>query len=203
MDRPTLKSRFKLIEGGARPPSPWLDLPSTLVGRPPLTNDSPAIYRLAKQDALKGLAQGRRQPLLDAWSAIVGQSPPVPNVQMWDEKLRLFPLTGLLDATSCFRGLKRPQGPDDHGWDSLAFVSKPSWQFRYRPHIACVVELCPLPTDVLFVTYVRLDHPEDGRHSDTQGVTRGVITHWHFVEADPNQPDLPLGYGDRYRKRIW
>ena len=53
-----------------------------------------------------------------------------------------------------------------------------------------------VPADLVFMAYVRLDEPSDG-------ATRGVLTHWQFVEADNKHGDLPLGFEHRYDRRHW
>jgi hypothetical protein len=124
---------------------------------------------------------------------------------MWDEKLRIFPLSSLSDASACFRGIRRPAGEDDSGWDRLAYVSHPRWYFRYRAHLACVAELVAVPLDLVFVTYVRLDFPnetENSRASNDVPIP-GVVTHWQFVECDANDRTLPVDHSRRYRKRLW
>ncbi len=64
----------------------------------------------------------------------------------------------------------------------------------------------PVPDDLVFVTYVRLDHPEIGRYGTRAAhglAVKGVISHWQFVEADATTRDLPVGHEERYRQRLW
>jgi hypothetical protein len=55
-----------------------------------------------------------------------------------------------------------------------------------------------VPQDVVFVVYIRLNNL-GGKHETVVG----TVTHWGFVEADPNDPMLPIDYSSRYYTRLW
>jgi hypothetical protein len=195
-----------VVEGGAGSSSPWLDFPSTVIGRSPFDRKQAVRYRFARHDIVKALEAGRRQPIFEAWSAVLGNAPPVPNISKWDERLRFCALRSLADAEACFRGLRRPVGEDDYGFDMVAFVSRPRWFFRYVPSLACVAELAQVPDDLVFITHVKLDHPNEGRyggHRRDLPPVRGVVTHWGFFEAECVSKCLPIGHQERYRRRMW
>ena len=199
------QSKFRVIEGGMQPAPAWLNLRPQVLARSPFDR-SPVSFRLSKLQLQKLIGVRRTQPIFDAWSMIVGEPPPINNIHRWDDKLQICPLASLADATACFRGLKRPVGEDDRGWDAVAYVVQPSWYFAYKPAMACVAELVRVPADLVFVAYVRLDQPfgnENPRYSRNHA--GGVITHWHFVEGESKTGSglLPVNATERYRTRLW
>ena len=199
-------NRFAVIEGGGQLPSPWQDLPQTVVARSPFNRECVALYRLSKHTFAKLDSAKRRQPFFDAWTCILGKVPPVNNSSMLTRNNGGRRLFSLSDARACFRGVKRAVGADTHGFDVVAFVSRPAWGVCYSPSLSCPISWWSVPNDIVFVTYVRLDHPPSGRYGTataSEALVRGVITHWHFVEADPEINDLPIGYQVRYRRRLW
>jgi hypothetical protein len=199
-------NRFAVIEGSREPPSPWQDLPQTVVARSPFDRNRAALYRLSKLTFSKLDAAKRRQPFFDAWTGILGKVPPVNNSSILTRNNGNRKLLSLSDAHACFRGVKRAVGDDPHGFDLVAFISKPRWGVCYSPSLGCAISWWPIPNDVVFVTYVRLDHPPTGRYGTTNAtaeVVRGVITHRHFVEAGPECNELPIEFRERYRRRLW
>jgi hypothetical protein len=199
-------NRFAVIDGSREPPSPWQDLPQTVVARSPFDRERVALYRLSKATFSKLDAARRRQPFFDAWTCVLGKVPPVNNSSILTRNNENRKLHSLSDAHACFRGVKRAVGDDPHGHDLLAFISKPTWGVCFSPSMGCVVSWWPVPSDVVFVTYVRLDHPATGRYGTANAraaVVRGVITHWQFVEADLACNELPVEFQERYRRRLW
>ncbi len=205
LHRPSRK--FQVIDGGGNPPPLWRDVPSTVLARSVQDRNLAAFYRVAQNDVQKALSVNRRQPLLDLWTCVVGEIPPFPNARAkWGKGLENAKLVSMADATSCFRGLKRPLADDDRGFDCYALVSKPTKRFTYAPDMACSLNLVDVPDDLVHITYVRCDVPaaRTRRGLATDSVPNvGVVTHWHFVEADPTDALLPIDFRDRYRQRIW
>ena len=102
----------------------------------------------------------------------------------------------LVDAHALFQGIERPLADDDDGCNILAYILKPRFFYEYDPDMVSIAKKSAVPDNVVFVVYVRLD-------SGAHGMTRGVITHWHFVESDKDKRDLPANYAARYRTRRW
>ena len=199
-------NRFEVIEGGAQPVSPWQDLPKTVVGRSPFNRDEAAYYRISKGSVAKMDIANRRQPIFDAWTGVIGRVPPVNNSSSLSRHAASDKLVSIADAHACFRGVKRAVEDDKYGFDVVAFVSRPKWGVQYTPSMNCIASWFPIPDDLLFVSYVRLDHPATGRYGSiaSKGVAvRGVISHWQFVESASDQCDLPVRYQERYRRRMW
>lgn len=206
MDLVPPSRKLELIQGGGFSPPSWRDIPSTVLARSIANRELVAFYRVAQDDVQKALAVNRRQPLLDLWSAVVGEIPPFPNAKSkWGAQAKRLPLVAMADAHACFRGLKRPMGNDDRGFDCYAFVSKPTHRFAYEPSLSCCLKLIDVPADLVHITYVRCDQPLRRSRASENGsaASVGVVTHWHFVEADPADALLPIDFGNRYRQRIW
>jgi hypothetical protein len=197
---------WAVIDGAGSAPSPWLDFPQTVIARSPFNKEQPVFFRFAKNDIQKALSLGRRQPILDAWSMIWGKPPPLPNISRLLPRLDACPLSSIQTAHACFRGVKRPVGEDDRGFDVVVMISRPRWMIASQPSLVCVGELVPVPNDVVFATYIKLDQPPVGRLGVAIDTTmiRGVITHWHFIEAEiVGDEILPVEHKERYRKRLW
>ena len=198
-------NRFAVIEGGGQLPSPWQDLPQTVVARSPFNRECVALYRLSKHTFAKLDSAKRRQPFFDAWTCILGEVPLQQLLNVDKEQWR----PEIVFAVGRARLLSRRETcrrRDTHGFDVVAFVSRPAWGVCYSPSLSCPISWWSVPNDIVFVTYVRLDHPPSGRYGTataSEALVRGVITHWHFVEADPEINDLPIGYQVRYRRRLW
>lgn len=148
---------------------------------------------------------GRKQPLLDLWSGVVGEVPPFAGAERYERDFAKAAVA-LDGAHACFRGVKRPVGNDDNGFDVFAFVTKPTKMFTFEPSLGCSIKLRSVPNDVLLVSYARIDYA-NGRPYQAQAATppevAGVVFKWEFVEADPVQPRLPIDYQERYRQRKW
>lgn len=206
--RPTqsaVRQSLRVIEGGGASRPSWQQVPKLVLGRSPFDHSKIVRYRVATDDVQKGLDANRKQPLLDLWAAVVGELPPFPGVTRFKDQFART-ATSLAKAHACFRGIKRPVGDDDHGFDVIAFVSKPTQIFAFEPSPSCSIKMRAVPSDLVLVTYVRLDYsngrPYRGAASEPPPIT-GVVVSWEFVEADPDESDLPIGYTERYRQRLW
>jgi hypothetical protein len=191
------KPSLVLVQGDGIPEPAWLAARSTIYARSPVDKDRPVAFRLALHDVRKALHSRRRQPIFDLWSVLFGEPPPVNNVHYSGHAS----LISLSEAHACFRGIRRPIGEDDHGDNVVIYVLRPREHYVYRAHMVTVAHREPVPADVVFVCYARLDVPET---SEPAG-TKGVVTHWQFVEAaaGPRGELLPIGYEDRYGRRLW
>ena len=186
---------------GLRPVSPgvgkWVELPERVTAPSPEDRTIPAIYRLAVADTIKMAAAGRRQLIFELWSVVLGVPPPVPGVDHRNRGVT-GDLSCVNDAHALFRGIERPLAEDDQGENVLAYVTRPRWFYEYDPDMVSVALKVPVPKDLLFVTYARLEAGNSG----SEGV-RGTVTHWGFVEADHKVPDLPVNFSARYGSRLW
>jgi hypothetical protein len=131
------------------------------------------------------------------WSIILGLEPPVPGCAHRNRKIA-GPLTKLADAHALFKGIERPLADDDDGSEVLAYVLKPKFMYENNPDMVSVALKVAVPQDVVFVAYARLSKASEGPSG-----TKGTVTHWHFVEADPATPMLPVEYSTRYRTQLW
>lgn len=189
-----MKEPFRLIQGDWVASPDWLTLPQAIRARSP---DDPARncrVRVNREDVVKAALHRRRQPAYDFWCILNGKAPPVHH-GLADADVEL---TTLYDAHALFKGMRRPIAEDPDGGNFLAYVLKPKWFFAYdtRPPVFTSYK-DPVPDDLVFVAYVRLDEPSD------TNLIKGVLTHWQFVEADPRNPLLPINCDDRYVRRLW
>lgn len=152
------KPNLRLIQGGGEQLSEWLSPPKTVVGRSPFKKDAIMAYRVAAGDLRKHIQVGRRQPIMDLWWHVYGELPPLPGASRFGSELERQSV-GLHSARACFRGIMRPVGEDDQGLDHVAFVSKPTVGFKYKPSMSCLLEPYSIPSDLVFVIYARLDFP--------------------------------------------
>ncbi len=198
---------FLIIDGGQERSSSWLQLPATAIGRAHQSRDILMPYRIAQEDARKALQAGQKQPLLNLWSGVIGEIPPVPNAEKKYAHLACAVKRGsLVMANACFRGLKRPVGDDDRGFDVVAFVTKPTVLFTYDPSQVCVIKPMEIPSDMVMVTYVRLDvrgGRTNARVTDPDASVGGCIIRWRLVESDPANALLPVDFKERYRRHLW
>lgn len=171
----------------------WLDFPTTIEARSPFLGLDRCTLRISRADTTKAAGLRRRIPAYVLWSCLFGKPPPVPQVEGTDEEL-----SRLLDAHACFRGIRRPCAEDETGEDIVAYILKPRWAFTYRamPPIL-FAEKVEVPQDLVLVACAKLDNPS------RQNGSVGVLTHWHFVNADKRNSMLPRDHKSRYSMRLW
>ena len=128
---------------------------------------------------------------------MLGLPPPVPGCGHRNRNVD-GKLTSLGDAHALFKGIKRPLAEDDEGANVLAYVVKPQFVFIYDADMVSVALKVAVPQDVVFVVYVRTNNLDGNPETVV-----GTVTHWGFVETDPNDPMLPIDYSSRYYTRLW
>jgi hypothetical protein len=175
----------------------WLALPPTVDAPSAADRSVPCIYRLGATDIIKMANLSRRQLVFELWSCVLGLPPPVPGCGHRNRSVD-GQLTRLGEAHALFRGIKRPLAEDDEGANILAYVLKPEAMYEYDDNMVSVALKVAVPQDVVFVVYVRLNN----LGGDPKAMV-GTVTHWGFVEADKDDPMLPVEYSSRYRTRLW
>lgn len=190
-----MAARVPNLAGGIKS---WLDFPATVQAPSPEDRAVFCDFRLGSADAVTTARTGRRQPTFEMWSIILGVEPPVIGCSRRNKKIQ-GKLTKLSDAHALFQGIERPLADDDDGSQVLAYVLKPQYMYENNPDMVSVALKVAVPQDVVFVVYARLNKANGEGH----GVTRGTVTHWHFVEADPAARMLPVDYFTRYRTQLW
>lgn len=184
---------LKVVKGDWVQSPEWLTFPNMIGAPSPEDPSRKVLYRIALHDVVKAAENRRRQPAYQLWSVLLGQKPPVP-CQGDDPAGKL---TDLMSAHACFKGLNRPNGDDDDSAECLAYVLKPShfYEYDFRPPLV-LSSLRQVEPDIVFVAYAKLDVPSEGS-------IRGVLTHWEFVYAAQDMPDLPENWSNRYQTRLW
>lgn len=193
------KPSLTVIQGSWQASSKWLTFPNTVPATSPFDRSQQCAFRVARDDALKIATARRRQPIFDLWSCILGAPPPVNSVRAFNAPRPDDGLTTLANAHACFVGIRRPCGEDGDGGKQLVYIIKPRCFYEYVPGLACVAHKSDVPSDVVFAAYARLDEPcaQNGHK------IKGVLTHWHFVQADAIDAMLPEDYQRRYDRRLW
>ncbi|MEM9100183.1 MAG: hypothetical protein AAGC79_16835 [Pseudomonadota bacterium] len=138
----------------------------------------------------------RRQPLLDFWSLVKGEVPPVNNIGFHEDGI--FPdLLGLNDAHTVFRGLERPLDDDDSAERIYIFLMQPTVHYGLITDMACIAKLRKAPANAIFACYVeRYDE-------ETPTGESGIVLSWEWVKADQKDQSLPEDWQERYREQSW
>ncbi|MEP3265485.1 MAG: hypothetical protein ABJM86_03945 [Hyphomicrobiales bacterium] len=198
------KNQLYVIEGGYNKLSAWKKGPPFVQALSPFNKSRTCNFRIAAGDAAKAAHNRRYQKLLDLWALVGGQVPPINNITMIKGISSILDQQALKTSHACFRGVKRPTGTDDTGWDTVVYISKPTTRLVFEPDMACPITSKTLPTDLVLMTCVKLDFPEGRPYGKVKNSSfTGVITNWELVEADYSKTNLPVDYNDRYRKRLW
>ncbi|MFI4934327.1 MAG: hypothetical protein ACHP7N_06890 [Caulobacterales bacterium] len=168
-----------------------MNFPAALAARSPWNEADHCAFRVGRDDQFKRAEHRRRQPAFNFWSMLAGRVPPVPDLVG-----RSDDLTSLVDAHACFLGLQRPLAEDRSGENVVAYVLKPKVFYAYDVAAPGLAVRRPVPHDLLFMAYVRLDEPFGLK------ATSGMLTHWQFLEAGAVAM-LPTDFDDRYTRRLW
>jgi hypothetical protein len=185
---------LNLVSKGAS----WLEFPATVQAPSPEDRAVLVNFSLGSGDAVTMAKIGRRQLTFEMWSIILGLEPPVHGCAHRNKKIA-GELTNLSASHALFKGIQRPLADDDDGSEVLAYVLKPKHMYENNPDMVSVALKVAVPQDLVFVVYARLNKA----NGEGLSVTKGTVTHWHFVEADPATPMLPVDYSTRYRAQLW
>lgn len=176
----------------------WLKFPPTVAAPSPEDRTVPCIYALSTRDAITLAKAGRSQLNFELWSIVLGKPPPVPGVFHRNRPDAGSGLISLASAHASFRGIKRPLADDNDGANVLVYVLKPQCFYEYAPNIVSVALKSAVPDDLVFAAYVRPAASNGGQLS-----SRGIVTHWGFVEADKADLRLPVEHQTRYVSQLW
>jgi hypothetical protein len=181
-------------------------MPETCWYDPPLVSaphyeDRSRTMTLGVSDDMTGARSRnfRHTPLWMFWTHIVGQLPPINAVGLLAESDPTPTIQTLADATACFQGIQRPHLLEDNGDNVLVYVLRPAVTIEFASAMACMARaIRPVVPFVLTVQAVLADALQvPATHVD------GIITRIEAVASDPNERDLPIDHGTRYRRRCW
>jgi hypothetical protein len=190
------KPSLRVIKGSWIAGTEWLNFPTTVSAPSPFDRLQACSFRIAKVDVVKAALARRREQAFSLWSIVLGMPPKVP---LWSAFCNTDGLTSLSDAHACFQGLKRPCAEDSIGDSLVAYILKPKFFYVYEPSMTCVAKKEDVPGDVVFAVYARMDEPARQGRSPI----KGVLSHWHFIDADKRNLSLPIGFDTRYSRRLW
>lgn len=180
------------------PGTSWYD-PPTVTGPSPHSRSERLTF-LASDDLTGARSRNfRHTPLFMFWAHIVGQLPPINAVGYLAESDPTPSLLTLDDAVACFQGIERPHLKEDNGDNVVVYVLKPQVTIEYAASMACLAR--SVKPSVPYALTVQMVLAE-ALHITPKGI-HGIITRIEAVACDGNDPNLPVEYGTRYRRRCW
>lgn len=133
--------------------------------------------------------------LFDFSYVICGIPPQVNNIRFHERRTApVEPPRGLLDPHAIYQGIRRPMIDEGIDGSVYVYILRPEHHYRYIPHMVCVAKLVAPPRNTVFVAYVQ--------YGDND-FNNGNIVGWDWVKADPDRPDMPKQFGDRYEREVW
>lgn len=142
----------------------------------------------------------RKVPLLQVWSHLVGEMPPLNNAYHYPQSQ--YPdadIRSIQSAVACFKGVNRPLNKEDDGENVYVYVFTTPQTVIWKPGMACMVAIADSPPNTVFTVHVR----SSDALQDAVGDVWGAITKWEFVGADAERPTLPKNYRERYGDTLW
>jgi len=130
------------------------------------------------------------------------------NEYVGDDELVDGGTSGLLGATSLFRGIRRPRLDDGRDEQIYVYVLNPKWSYTYKRDESGL-RRTEKPYNSVFVAYVELRN--DGAaleeaeklSQDVKSQIRGVVQFWEWVLAADDDKTLPDSFNARYDERMW
>jgi hypothetical protein len=176
----------------------WLSFPE--VSAPSgLSRNVKHRYIVAPEFVERNAGISRNTPILQLWTHVVGQLPPINNISRLAGATPTPTLTTLLKAVGCFQGLKRPHD-DEHDGDSvLIYVLNPLVTIAYHADMVCLAKAVTVPKNTVLTVQVRPKHPLLTAESQLNG----VVTRLEFVSSDASDPTMPVDHGTRYARLLW
>lgn len=154
------------------------------------------IYDVSDDTIKQFEYHARRQPLLDFWTLVKGEKPPVNNIG-YHENFREINLKGLMGATALFKGIERPYAENNNGDEIYIFICRFEYMYKLIPDIVCIAKYDKSPENAVFACYVRR-YP-----TVTADQKYGMILNWEWVQASQEDPNLPKDWESRYESRVW
>jgi hypothetical protein len=177
----------------------WLTLP-TVAGPAPEDRSRTAYYVVSDHYLDCHGTTFRRSPVFWAWAHVVGELPPINNIQRVDRGIDVPTLMTLEDSVACFRGVKRPYDDEAAGESVLIYVLNPEVTLEYVWDLVCLAQSKRVPDNTCLTVQVKpLKSPLPGQNGEIEG----VVTRLEFVSGDGGEPILPKGFEDRYIERLW
>lgn len=180
----------------AVPSQTWLRPP---VVEAPDPDDRNKIVRYAvSQDFILGnFSIFRRSPIFWMWCHVVGELPPINNIDRVRRAVPTPTLTTLRDSVRCFRGLERPHDTERDGASVVVYVLQPLISIEYEGDMVCMAKAKIVPAGTVFTVQVC---PVDRLHGDSNDI-QGTVTRLEFVTSGSD--GLPAGWRNRYKTSLW
>jgi hypothetical protein len=177
----------------------WLNLP--VVRAPSATNRTKIVqYAISEQFIGRNSTVVRLSPIFQVWTHVIGELPPINNIQRVTRGTLTPTLTTLADSVALFRGVRRPYDDEEQGESVLVYVLNPEVTIAHETDLACLAKASLVPTDTCLTVQVK------PKSLQIQGESvEGLVTRLEFVSGgrEGDSPILPLRHSDRYLERLW
>ena len=145
---------------------PTVRAPNTKLGEPNFTFVVSDIF------IQRNSANNRTTPILQLWAHVIGQLPPINNIDKVAGSSITPTLLTLNDATACFRGINRPHDDEENGNSVLVYILNPKVSIQFEPSMTCQARSVVVPPNAVLTVQVR---PTYGGQATDQGVN-GIVT---------------------------
>jgi hypothetical protein len=108
---------------------------------------------------------------------------------------------GMIMTRHVFQGLRRPlrtDGNSDSDQNIFVYARKPSYDYSWNGIGKRVVQHMA-PASKVFSVLVS----PNIRHKEQFPEVSGWINTWTWIDEDPGLPEAPIGWVDRYEKKLW
>ena len=179
-------------------PKHWLSFPN--VDAPSAEDRNKKVrYTVSEDFVQRNFEMGRCSLIFQLWTHVVGELPPIGDLNRLGSRLLAPAITTLGDCVACFRGV-RPRYYDEEEGDSLlVYVLNPATTVVYERTLAYTIAGANVPSDACLTVHVR---PVRFLQNNDEAV-RGVITRLEFIHGEGAKPLLPKGYSTRYSREHW
>ena len=156
-------------------------------------------YLISPEFVERNASISRNTPILQIWTHIVGQLPPINNINRLAGAVPTPTIGTLGNSVGCFQGIKRPHD-DEHDGDSvLIYILNPLVTIAYQADMVCLAKAVTVPKNTVLTVQVRPKHPLLTAESQLNG----VVTRLEFVSSDVLDPTMPVDHGTRYARLLW
>jgi hypothetical protein len=132
----------------------WLDLPSVKAPHP--DNRAEQVTYAISQDYVDMLARaGRLTVILQLWTHVVGELPPINNASRLSHGPVTPALTTLAQSVGCFRGVKRPYIDEPDGESILVYVLNPSVTITRDVSLVCCARGVIVPSNSCLTVQIK------------------------------------------------
>ena len=158
------------------------------------------IYLEVSNDILSPARNNfRKTPLFQVWTHLLGCPPPIPNVSILEHDDLQPTYQTLHDASSCFKGIKRPINNQENGAEVITYVLNPENTVECVPRMGASIRAQKTAPRYLLTVQIVLNGSLQLEGKDIEG----RVTRIEIVKVDSVNDRLPIGHENRYGSRLW